>query len=327
MQKLLVSLSIIFIGLILGYIIQRLVLNETIKWDKSLTKERRLLQNIALLVLNPIATIGAIWMLEFDSIQIILMPFICIIAIATGGITALILSKILKYNPRKTGSFFTISSLSNIGSVGALIVFIFLGEEAFALVPMYKLFETIVYYAICFPIAKSFSPSIQKKDSSNKFIRVIKFFLDPFVVVSVGGVIVGIALNFSGIKRPEIYSDINAIAIPIMSLCLLMSIGMAMKFSRVKEFIKPSLLTAAIKFLIVPFVSTGIAYLLGFGTIDNGLPLKVILIVTSMPIGFVALVPPSIYDLDLDFANAAWMITTALLVLVIPLQMLIASFM
>jgi hypothetical protein len=46
-----------------------------------------------------------------------------------------------------------------------------------------------------------------------------------------------------------------------------------------------------------------------------------------MPVGFTALVPPSIYDLDIDLANAGWMVTTALLVIVIPLQMLIVTFM
>lgn len=45
-----------------------------------------------------------------------------------------------------------------------------------------------------------------------------------------------------------------------------------------------------------------------------------------MPVGFTALVPPSIYDLDVDFANAGWMVTTALLIVVIPLEMLIISF-
>ena len=110
-------------------------------------------------------------------------------------------------------------------------------------------------------------------------------------------------------------------------MLLLISIGMAMKFSKMKKYIKPAVLVSLIKFLMVPFVTTGIAFLLGFGKIDNGLPLKVILILSSMPVGFTALVPPSIYDLDIDLANTAWMMTVALLVLVIPLQMFIISYM
>lgn len=55
------------------------------------------------------------------------------------------------------------------------------------------------------------------------------------------------------------------------------------------------------------------------------MPLKVIGIPSSVPVGFIALVPPSLYKLDVDLANSAWLITTALLAVVIPLQMLVVS--
>jgi hypothetical protein len=34
--------------------------------------------------------------------------------------------------------------------------------------------------------------------------------------------------------------------------------------------------------------------------------------------GVYALIPPSIYDLDLDLANSCWFVTTAMLALVLP---------
>ena len=74
MQKLVFSLSIITIGLVIGYIIQRLVLVGKIKADESLGKQRKVLQGLALLFLNPIATIGAIWILSFDNMRITLIP-------------------------------------------------------------------------------------------------------------------------------------------------------------------------------------------------------------------------------------------------------------
>ena len=61
-----------------------------------------------------------------------------------------------------------------------------------------------------------------------------------------------------------------------------------------------------------------IAYTLGLHEIDDGLILKVIIIASSMPMGILALVATSIYDLDLDLANSCWLITTAGLVVVIP---------
>jgi hypothetical protein len=70
-----------------------------------------------------------------------------------------------------------------------------------------------------------------------------------------------------------------------------------------------------------------ISYLLGLGNIEDGLPLKVVLILSSMPVGFTAMVPPTIYDLDIDLSNASWIVTNSALIFVVPmLQYLITLF-
>ena len=48
-------------------------------------------------------------------------------------------------------------------------------------------------------------------------------------------------------------------------------------------------------------------------------------ILSSMPIAFTALIPPSIYDLDLDLANSCWFFTTALLAVVLPVLLVIIN--
>ncbi len=322
MQKLLFSLSIIALGLTIGYSIQRLVLAGRIKAERSLAKQRKFLQRLSLLGLSPIATIGAIWILSFDNIRVALMPAIGVLAILAGGSAAYVVGKLLKLKPKQAGAFFCCGAMTNVGSVGSLVVFVFLGEMAFAFVPMYRLFEAIIYYTIWFPLAKSFSPQVQTEVKTGKLLKIIA---DPFVLVALASILMGVILNISGIPRPEFYNTLNVIVIPLSSLLMLTSIGMAMKFGKITAHLKPAAIIAAIKFIFVPIVATGVAYLLGFGKIDNGLPLQVILILASMPVGFTALVPPSIYDLDLDLANAGWVVTTALLVVVIPLQMLIIS--
>jgi predicted permease len=84
---------------------------------------------------------------------------------------------------------------------------------------------------------------------------------------------------------------------------------------------------ALIKFALVPILSTAMAYFIGLGAVDGGLPLKVVLILSSMPVAFNALIPPSIYDLDLDLANSCWFVSTSLLIVVLPIQLwLLSSF-
>ncbi len=94
--------------------------------------------------------------------------------------------------------------------------------------------------------------------------------------------------------------------------------GMAMRFSCVKTFFKPALMIAGVKFLIVPVLVVSIGYGLGLAHIDNGLPLKVALILSSMPVGFIAMVPPTIYKLDIDMANSCWLLTNAFLLFQVP---------
>ena len=129
-------------------------------------------------------------------------------------------------------------------------------------------------------------------------------------------------MNLFGVPRPAIYANVNAVFIPLAALLLLVSIGMAMRFSSVRTFFVPGLIIALIKFLIIPVTIVGLGLTLGLHRLDNGLPLKVMLILASMPVGFIAMVPPTIYDLDIDLANACWLITNTLLLLQVPLLLL-----
>jgi len=78
------------------------------------------------------------------------------------------------------------------------------------------------------------------------------------------------------------------------------------------------LMISLVKFVAIPLIAVSTAFALGFGNINEGLPLKVVLIASSMPVAFTALVAASIYDLDLDLANSCWLITTGSLVVVLP---------
>jgi predicted permease len=50
-----------------------------------------------------------------------------------------------------------------------------------------------------------------------------------------------------------------------------------------------------------------------------------VLILSSMPVAFIALIPPSIYDLDLDCANSCWLISTIFLIVELPLLLFLVG--
>lgn len=321
MYKFLYSFGVIFFGLALGVIIRKLHNNGRIRLPVSIGELRILLQKTALLWLNPVAIGGAIWSVRINDVELIAMPFIGFFALFTGGMLALGAARLLKLEPGKTGAIFGCGAFTNLGSIGGLLCFVFLGEAGFALVPIYKLFEEVAYYGIGFPIAKYFSGT---GDNHMSVATRLKGLLrDPFILVSIGGIVLGGLLNVSGLRRPAFYGSVNAVVVPLGTILLLTSIGLALRFSRIRGYLKECLSVSAIKFILVPVCTTTLAWAIGFGEIENALPLKVVIILSSMPVAFTALIPPSIYDLDLDLANSCWFVTTSLLVAVLPLLLLV----
>lgn len=323
MNKFIFSFSIIITGLSIGYIFQLLVKKNIIKLSISIDLIRKGLQKSALLFFFPISFLGAIWIFKMDNYRLFILPFIGILAFFLGGFFAFLFSKYLKLSKKQTGSFISCGIFTNIGSIGALICFVFLGEKGFAFVPFYKLFEELVYYGIGYPFVKSYSDMTAKKEIFLKKLKNI--FSDVFIIAALFSIIAGFVLNISGIKRPGFYKTINAISIPLATLSLLISIGMAIKFKSLKKNIQACFIISLIKQVMIPLTITLLAYLIGFGKIDSGMPLKVILILSSMPVAFTAMVPPTLYDLDIDLANSCWLFTTLLLFIQLPILYLIVN--
>jgi len=316
MKNYLFSLGIIGFGLLLGYLIQVLLQKNFKEFSIDINSLRKTFQKIAILIINPVTFIGAIWIVNLKDLKLIVLPIIGITALVMGGFVAFIFSKMQHMNRGQTGAYIVAGGFTNIGSIGGLICYIFLGEAGYALVSFYSLFELISYYGFGFPIAKSYSSEVSVMEHFR--MRLKKLLVDPFMLAAIGSISIGFFLNISGLKRPEFYDGVNAFFIPTGSILLITSIGMAMKFRQIGKYIKEGVLIALIKFVIVPIVATTLAYLVGLGKIDQGLPLKTVLILSSMPVGFIALIPPTIYDLDVDLANAAWFVTNISLLFVIP---------
>ncbi len=313
--KLLTSFAVILAGLLLGYAIQVLAARGVIRLPLPVEALRKGLQRAALLFVNPVAIVGATWIVSIRDAALAALPLVGLFAVVAGGVLALGAARLLRLPPKKTGALFCCGSFTNIGSIGALVCYLYLGEPGFALVPIYKIFEELSYYSIGFPIAKHYSGSVA---AEGRWDRVKGLARDPLILVSVTALALGGSLNASGLERPVIYGSVNAVFIPLGTFMLLVSVGLALRFRRVGDYLRESAAVAAIKFAAVPLMASTLAWSLGFGSIDEGLPLKVVLILSSMPVAFNALIPPSIYDLDLDLANSCWFVTTALLALVLP---------
>ena len=323
MPKLLFSLGLIVTGLIAGYVWQRWAIARGPSLEDAIPRLRKGLQKVGLLFFMPVSFVAAVWIAPFDNIRILFLPLIGAGALLLGGLCGLVAASLMGADNRRKGTLFCCGSFTNIGSIGSLVCFVFLGEAGFALVAMYKLFEEMTYYSIGFPIAR-YCSGAQSESTIGQRIR--KVAADPFFLAATGAFACGFILNRSGIPRPLFFETVNAFFVPAGTFILLVSIGLGMRFSSVSSHLAEGLVTCLIKFVVIPSAAGYAAYVLGLNQIDGGLPLKVVLIAASMPVAFTALVAASIYELDLDLANACWLVTTAALLVVVPWLYFLLSF-
>jgi predicted permease len=165
MFKFTFTFGLIVSGLSIGYGIQALIKREVLHLPLPLDRLRRFLVKLALLFVNPIAIMGAIWTIRINDGRMVAFPVLGVFAILPGGLLALGASKILKLERKKAGSLFACGFFTNTSAIGGLICYVFLGEMGFALVAFYRLFEEFIYYGVGFPIARLYSTDTHEKET------------------------------------------------------------------------------------------------------------------------------------------------------------------
>lgn len=335
MQNFILSFSIIFASLLAGYAFNACIMKGIIPLTAETTTQLRLyLQKTALLVVNPIAFCGAVWIADLSVGRYLSLPFIGVAALATGMVLGLAGSRLLGLAPSRAGVYIGSASFTNIGNIGGLAVFILLGEPGFALIPFYKLFEEFWYYSVIFPIARSYgeranpasSGSTSTSDSgSGPALGITRVLRDPFLIVSASATTLGLLLNFSPLERPDFYTGLNLVLVPLSSFLMLFAIGMRLRFRLGNGHLKPALLLTAGKSLIVPAIACGLGLAVGLGSSPDGLGLRLVLILAAMPTGFLSLVPPTLYKLDQDFAGSLWLVSNGAILLILPVLGFILS--
>lgn len=132
----------------------------------------------------PISFVAAVWVVSFANIRVAFLPAIGVGVLLLGGLLGLAIATIMKKEGPQKGALFCCGSFTNIGSIGALVAFVFLGETGFGLVALYKMFEEIVYYTIGFPLARYYSGA---KNEATLRQRITEISRDPFVLlISIG---------------------------------------------------------------------------------------------------------------------------------------------
>lgn len=305
----------IVIGLVIGRLLRMMADHQSTPSWFPLSGVLFYCIRVVLLGLNPIILIGAFWYAELTDGLLLFLPLLGVMTIVLGGLLGVLLSRVFSLSRSQTGAMFVTGSFINLGTFGSLFCVLLLGEESLAYVALFRLFEELFYYTVCYPIAKRYG--VSQAEGVHKGWRSI--IRDPFIMVTFFSIVIGGMLNVSGLERIDGYGPFIQILVPITAILLLIPVGFSMRIQSVREHLKLSLTLSLVKGLIVPFLVVSVALLFGLGSLKDGYIIHVILILCMMPTAVSALVPPQLYQLDVDLANSNWLVNTGLLVVFIPL--------
>ncbi|MEK4566154.1 AEC family transporter [Alkalihalobacillus sp. FSL R5-0424] len=308
-------MSVIVLGLFIGVLLRMMADKQyTPSWF-PLSRFLFYCIRIVLLGMNPIILIGAFWSAELTDSNLVFLPLLGVLTIVLGGLFGILLSKVFSLTRKQTGSMFVTGSFINLGTFGSLFCVMLLGEKSLAYVAMFRLLEELFYYTVCYPVAKRYG--VSENEGRHKGWRSI--IRDPFIMVTFFSIIIGGILNISGLERIDGYGQIIQFLVPITAILLLIPVGFSMRIKSVRKHLKLSLSLSLLKGLLVPCIVVGVALTLGLGSLNEGYIVQVILILCMMPTAVSALVPPQLYQLDVNLANSNWLVNTGLLIIYIPL--------
>lgn len=313
LERLVLTLVIIFVSLGLGYWARRYAEKGRFFIDsEKLDRVRHHLQTLSVFGLLPLSAMLSLWGLPKPESSLLAFPLLGLASYVWGGFLALLLARFLKLDRPQTGSFYCCGTFTNIGAVGGLVCLLFLGENSIALVALYRLLDEVFYFSVSFPIAKMYAPG------SPGMLNFRKFKFNPVLAVIICALLCGMILNLAGVPRPRLAGIAASACMLLATMFFLVAIGLTLRLSRVWNYKIQGLAMCAIKFIGVPVVITAMAAAMGFGGYDDGLALKVVAVLSSMPVAMTALVPPSLFRLDVDMANACWIFSTGALIITLP---------
>ncbi len=315
MSRLILILSVSVGSIAVGYLFQRTLVSSGAITQNRLLGFSKYIKILAFFFLNPIAIISAFWKLSLQPLRLVIFPILGIFSALLGGAVALLFIKVFRLPPKRAASVFTSGMFTNVLTFGGLIGYVLFRDFGYLLAQLFTMLVAVSYYLVGYPVSNNIGKG------EKRYFRVDLEVLrsKPFLFIPPLSIATGLILNALGVVRPEFFGSLIGVLVPCVSALLGFSIGITLKFATLGAYRREIGLVMLIKFLIVPIVMIPIGLLLGLHHISDAVPFKMLVVLSFMPVAFNALVPPAIFGFDLDLANAAWIVTTASLIVIIPI--------
>lgn len=319
-----VTLAWMFLPVLCGYASWRAGLSRQAGGERLARAMSRWATNAALLFAAPPLFVLVFWVTPLPADRAVLMPVLGLLGLLLGGAAALLLTRGCRFTRASRGGFFLCGASSNMFSFGSIVALLLiggsdvkLGEAAVAELALYRVFESPFYFLVAWPIAARLAepPADEGGGDRSTWFDTFRRTFKPVTLVPILGIIIGWTLNVTGTVRPLWCDGIAPVLVKLNASLLGFMVGLTLRRAAPLRMLKRCLKISAVKFLILPVTMVSLAAALGL----TGQSLQVVLICTSMPVAFFAVVGAALFGLDEEMVGSLWLFTTGSMLLVVPI--------
>lgn len=267
---------------------------------------KMILNNI--LVVYPVLSFLSFWVLPLTR-ELVWLPVMGILIGAVPGVTAYFIAERKYPSDDQRGSYVMSASLSNLGTVGGLCVFLIYGEMGYGYQQLVVLFQYILMFLFCYPLAQYY----EQRSGNRVSMKRISIFSVLFSrnQIAVLGILSGGALQLVGIPRPDTLDGVADIFVHLGAWTALLPVGYSMNFAQMKGRYHEIADLAAVKFLATPVAIAVFSYFV----IDDVVMRGTLLILACCPAAVNAVIIARLYHLDVHLCVTAFIVTTGIFIL------------
>ncbi|WP_462332014.1 AEC family transporter [Schwartzia sp. (in: firmicutes)] len=287
-----------------------LILGYACKYQKRLGDtffNKMILNNI--LVVCPIVSFLSFWVMPITR-EFLWLPLISIALGLIPGAMAYWLAGYKYKDFREQGAYVMAASLSNLGTIGGICVFLIYGESGYAYQQIATLFQYVLMFMFCYPLARVYETKAQGRSGQKVSILSMLFSKKQLAVL---GILLGGVLQYAGVPRPEAFNGVTQIFIHLGAWTGLIPVGYSVEFSKIKKYWTSLFDLSFIKFIAAPAVVYGLSHLV----IKTPDMLGSLLILSATPTAVNAVVTARLYNLSIDLSVAAFIVTTILFLFIV----------
>ena len=269
---------------------------------------KMILNNI--LVVCPIVSFLSFWVLPLTR-DLLWLPLISIAMGFVPGLMAYFIAEHKYQDDRERGAYVMAASLSNLGTIGGICVFLIYGERGYGYQQIIVLFQYVLMFMICYPLAQYYETRASGHSSGDRVsIWSMLFSKKQLAVV---GIMLGGVLQYAGVPRPAELDGVAQIFIHMGAGTGLIPVGYSGDFAKIRHYWLSLFDLSFIKFIAAPLT----IYLLSHLVIENRDMLGALLVLAAMPSAINAVVTSRLYHLNVDLDVPAFIVTTLIFLFVV----------